>query len=67
MAHRRIQINYENRQIHSLAWAYRRHHPNDVFPVTYQGWDRNWDSHIWYDLDGESYFADELIFVEHEI
>jgi hypothetical protein len=60
-----IKPDYAKLQVDDLMIAYRKHHPKDgVFPVSYDGYDKNWNCIVWHDLEGTTYFENELVFVD---
>lgn len=61
---KKIKPDYTNLSIGDVMFAYRKHHPKDVFPVYYQGYDKNWSEHQWYDGEDETFGDQELVFVD---
>ena len=63
---KKIKPDYDNLRESDVMFAYRKRHPDDVFPVYYQGYDPNWSEHQWSDGEGETFGDQELVFVEEK-
>ncbi len=63
---KKIKPDYAKLEVDSIMFAYRKRHPEDVFPVYYLGYDKNWDEHQWTDGEGETFGDMELMFVSEK-